>query len=165
MRVAILTDSTADLDPNRAADLGVEVVPLFVNFGEKSYRDRIDITRDEFYRRLADAVLPTTSQAPQAVYEQYYAPHVAAGREIVCISISGALSGTVNAAYAAAAQFEGATIRVVDSLSVSGGLMLMVMLAVELAHHGASADRIQAELERVRPNQRLFATIPDLSHA
>ena len=67
MRVAIVTDSTADLDPNLAAKLGVEVVPLFVNFGEKSFRDRIDITRDEFYARLAsESVLPTTSQAPAA---------------------------------------------------------------------------------------------------
>ena len=167
MPVAIVTDSTADLDPNRAADLGVEVVPLFVNFGERSYRDRIDITREEFYARLSQdgGALPTTSQASQALYEEYFAPHVAAGREVVAISISGALSGTINAAAAAAAQFPPGAIRIVDSLTVSGGLMLLVVLAVDLAARGASAEEIAREVERVRGHQRLFATIPDLSHA
>ena len=166
MALAIVTDSLADLDPNRAADLGVEVVPLFVNFGEKSFRDRIDITREEFYRRLAtEDVLPTTSQASAAIYEEYFASHAAAGNEVVCLSISGKLSGTINAAHTAAAQFPNATIEIFDSLTVSGGLMLLVVYAVELAQRGLNAKAIVAELERVRASQKLYAALPDLSHA
>ncbi|MBV8074521.1 MAG: DegV family protein [Candidatus Eremiobacteraeota bacterium] len=164
--VALVTDSTADLDPNRAAQLGVEVVPLFVNFGEKSFRDRIDITRDEFYARLgSEAALPTTSQASAATYEQYFGSHVAAGSDVVCLSISGKLSGTINAAHAAAAQFPPGTIRIFDSYSVSGGLLLLVTLAASLGAAGESAEAIVAALERARATQALYAALPDLSHA
>ena len=166
MRVAIVTDSTADLDPNLAAQLGVEVVPLYVNFGEKSFRDRIDITRDEFYTRLASqSTLPTTSQAPAATYAEYFSTHAAAGAEVVCLSISSGLSGTINAATAAASHFPQTTIRVFDSRTVSGGLMLLVLAAAELAEQQKSADEIVATLETLRERQRLFAAIPDLSHA
>lgn len=166
MRVAIITDSTADLDPDVAARLGIDVVPLFVNFGESSFRDRVDITRDEFYARLErDDVLPTTTQASTASYTEQFARHAAAGREILCISISGALSGTINAAHAAARDFSGATIRIFDSRTVSAGLMLLVTAAAELAERGSSADEIVAQLEPLREHGRLFAAIPDLSHA
>ena len=166
MRVAIVTDSTADLDPNVAAELGVEVVPLYVNFGERSFRDRIDITREEFYTRLAsDSALPTTSQAPTAVYAEFFAAHAASGAEVVCLSISSSLSGTINAATAAAAQFPQAKIRIFDSRTVSAGLMLLVLEAVKLAGQDKGADEIVAALETQRAHQHLFAAIPDLSHA
>ena len=165
MRVAIVTDSTADLDPNLAAQLGVDVVPLFVNFGETSFRDRVDITRDEFYARLAsESALPTTSQASAAAYGESFAKHAAAGAEIVCLSISAGLSGTINAATIAASHFPQTKIRVFDSRTVSGGLMLLVLAATELAER-KDADAIVAALEALRERQRLFAALPDLSHA
>ena len=166
MGVAVVTDSTADLESDIAASLGVDVVPLYVNFGESSFRDRIDISRDEFYARLrAEETLPTTSQASVASYAECFARHVAAGNEIVCISISGALSGTINAAHAAAKDFPAASIRIVDSRTVSAGLMLHVHVAAELAAQGRNADEIVRALEALRARQRLFAAIPDLSHA
>lgn len=166
MRVAIITDSTADIDADVAARLGVDVVPLFVNFGEKSFRDRVDITRDEFYNRLgSDATLPTTTQASAAAYADHFARHTAARREIVCISISGALSGTINAAHAAARDFPHATIRIVDSRTVSAGLLLLVRAAAELAERGRKADEIVTAIEALSERGRLFAAIPDLSHA
>jgi len=166
MPVTLVTDSTADLDPEVASALGVQVVPLYVNFGKDSLRDRIDITRDEFYRRLAEGdELPTTSQAPAAAYAELFARASAGGSEIVCVSISSKLSGTINAAVAAAAQFPGATIRIVDSRTVSGGLQLLVSAALELAKSGCGADEIAGRLEDLRAGQALFAAIPDLSHA
>lgn len=166
MRVALVTDSTADLDPDVAEQLGIDVVPLYVNFGNQSFRDRVEITREEFYRRLAeDRLLPTTSQAATATYAEHFRRGISAGKEIVCLSISSRLSGTINAATAAAAQFPEATIRVVDSRTVSGGLWLLVFAALELAEAGAGANQIAVEIERMRGGQALFAAIPDLSHA
>ncbi|MGH7715352.1 MAG: DegV family protein [Vulcanimicrobiaceae bacterium] len=166
MRVAIITDSTSDIDPDVAARLGVDVVPLFVNFGETSFRDRVDITRDEFYARLGSGTtLPTTTQASAAAYAEHFARHIAAGSEIVCISISRALSGTINAAHAAARDFPHASIRIVDSRTVSAGLLLLVRTAAELAERGKNADEIVAVLESLCARGRLFAAIPDLSHA
>ncbi len=166
MRVAVVTDSTADLEPDVAATLGVDVVPLFVNFGESSFRDRIDITREEFYARLrTEATLPTTSQASAASYAECFARHAAAGNEILCISISSALSGTINAAYAAAKDFPATSIRIFDSKTVSAGLMLLVYAAASLAAQGKSGDEIVRALEALRACQALYAAIPDLSHA
>lgn len=164
--VAIVTDSTSDLDPADARERGIAVVPLFVNFGESSYRDQIDLSRDEFYRKLASLkVLPTTAQPTPASFEEAFRPPVEAGRAVVCITIMGSLSGTVNAAATAAKAFPGAEIHVVDSGTVAGGLALQAQHASDLARAGADAASIVAALKRDYATCRGFATLPDLSHA
>ena len=165
MGIAIVTDSTSDIEPARAAQIGVAVVPLFVVFADKGYRDYLDLSRAEFYEKLAhEKVLPTTSQPTSAMFEEAFAPHVAAGDEIICIVISQALSGTINAARAAAERFPNAKIHLVDSQSAAGGLGLQVLHAAELVRAGKSAGEILAALEHDRETQRLFAALPDLSH-
>jgi DegV family protein with EDD domain len=165
MAVAIVTDSTSDIVPDRAAELGVTVVPLMVLFGDRSFRDNIDLTRQQFYVKLAsDAALPTTSQPTAAMFEEAFRPAVERGDEILCVVVSSKLSGTINAARAAASVFPDATIRVVDSESAAGGLGMQVMLAQELREKGASLDDIVAALVREEETQRLYACVPDLSH-
>ena len=165
-RVAIVTDSTADLDPADAAARGIDVVPLFVNFGDARFRDNVDLSHDEFYRKLGSlTVLPTTSQPTPAMFEDAFRPHVEAGRPIVCVTIMSSLSGTINAATTAARAFPDADIRVVDSGTVAGGLALTAQHAADLSGAGASADAIVATLARDADVLRGFATVPDLSHA
>lgn len=160
MAVAIVTDSTSDIEPARARELGVDVVPLLVLFGDKSYRDYLDLSRSEFYEKLArEKTLPVTSQPTPAMFAEVFAKHAQAGTPVICIAISQALSGTINAARAAAEQFPGAAISIVDSQSVAGGLGLQVQLAVELARAGASVTQILSELELERGTQRLFAAL------
>ncbi|MBV8581111.1 MAG: DegV family protein, partial [Candidatus Eremiobacteraeota bacterium] len=78
-RVAIVTDSTADLDIADAQARGIGVVPLFVQFGDARYQDNVELTREEFYRKLASlTVLPTTSQPTPAMFEDAFRPHVEA---------------------------------------------------------------------------------------
>ena len=164
--VAVVTDSTSELDPAMQERYGIDVVPLFVNFGETRYRDTVDLTRDAFYGKLdAEAVLPTTSQPTAAMFEDVFRGHVAAGRPVICLTIMSRLSGTINAATAAAQQFPGAAIHVVDSATVSGGLALQAMHAADLARSGAGAEAILAALEVDRERERGYATLPDLSHA
>ncbi len=165
MAVGIVTDSTSDIEPQLADRRGITVVPLFVIWGERSYRDYIDLSRREFYERLAsESELPKTSQPSPQMFEDAFAPLVSAGQEIVCITVSSKLSGTINAARAAAARFEGARITIFDSLSVAGGLGMQARIANDLAKHGAGTDAIVAALENERRAQRLYACIPDLSH-
>lgn len=165
MPVAIVTDSTSDLEPSRALAAGVTVVPLFVVFGDTSYKDYVELSRPEFYRKLqTEAVLPTTSQPTAAMFEEAFAPHVAAGDEVLCICISGKLSGTVNAARAGAAHLEGANVEIYDSLTVAGGLAMMVLHARELAQAGATRAQIVDSLDAWRATERLYACLPDLSH-
>jgi DegV family protein with EDD domain len=164
--VAIVTDSTSDLTPELVARYGVDVVPLFVNFGDERFRDGIDLTHDAFYARMAgESTLPTTSQPTAAMFEDAFRPAVGAGRPIVCLTIMSSLSGTHNAATAAAQQFPGAEIHIVDSGSVAGGLALQTMHAAELAASGADAATILAALDRDRQRGRGYFTLPDLSHA
>ncbi len=166
MNVAVVTDSTADLDAELAAEYGIDVVPLFVNFGDERFRDGIDLSRDDFYRRMREGGgLPTTSQPTAAMFEDVYRPLVAAGRSIVSIHITQALSGTLNAARAAAAQFGAADIRLIDSGTVTAGCALLVLRAAELARSGAGLDAIVASVERDRAVQQGYVTLPDLSHA
>jgi len=165
LAVAVVTDSTSDIEPARAAELGVDVVPLFVIFGEKSYRDYVDLSRSEFYEKLAtEPVLPTTSQPPAQLFEDVFRPHVQAGDAIVCIVISSKLSGTIHSARSAAQQFAGAEIAVVDSQSVAGGLGMLALHASALAKAGADVETILAAIERDKQRQHLYACIPDLSH-
>jgi DegV family protein with EDD domain len=163
--VAIVTDSTSDIDPVDAADKGITVVPLFVVFGDRSYRDYVDLSREEFYRKLqTESILPTTSQPTSAMFESAFAPAAQAGDDILCITISSHLSGTLNAAAAAAISFPQTRIVAYDSQSVAGGLGMMVSYAHELASSGATIDEIVTALDRWRASQRLYACIADLSH-
>ncbi len=165
MPLRIVTDSTSDISPERARALGITVVPLFVVFGNRSYRDYVDLTRPQFYDMLAsEKELPTTSQPSAQMFEEAFRPFVEAGDEILCISISSFLSGTINAARAAAQTFPNATIDVYDSQSAAGGLGMMAMRAADLAAQGASRERILQALHQERATQRLYACIPDLSH-
>lgn len=165
MAVAVVTDSTSDIEPARARELGIEVVPLFVIFGEKSYRDYVDLSRRDFYEKLAsEPVLPITSQPTAQMFEDAFRPHVEAGDQIVCIVISSKLSGTINAARSAAVQFPGASISIVDSESVAGGLGMQVLHACALAKAGASVEQILSAIEHEKRTQHLYACIPDLSH-
>lgn len=165
MAIAIVTDSTSDITPQRAAALGIDVVPLFVVFGDRSYRDYVDLSRDEFYHKLeTEKTLPTTSQPSSAMFADAFRPHVAAGDAVLCLTIASQLSGTINAARAAAAEFPGARIEVVDSQSVAGGLGLLAMHANERARGGMSMEALLADLDRQRASARFFACLRDLGH-
>jgi DegV family protein with EDD domain len=165
LSIAVVTDSTSDLDPKRAAELGITLVPLFVVFGDTSYRDNIDLTRREFFAKLREGtVLPTTSQPTPQMFEDAFRPLIEAGHDILCVTISSYLSGTMNAARTAAQQFPDAKIVIYDSLSAAGGLGLLALRARELVAEGADWDTLLAKLDRERATERLYACIPDLSH-
>ncbi len=165
MAVAIVTDSTSDIEPGSARASGIAVVPLFVVFGDRSYKDYVELSREEFYRKLAsERVLPITSQPTAARFEEAYAGPVEAGDDVLCIVISSHLSGTINAARAGAQRFGSARIEIYDSKTAAGGLGLMVLRAREMAAAGATLDEIVAMLDVWRTGQHLYACLPDLSH-
>ncbi len=165
MSIAIVTDSTSDVEPFAAARDGIVVVPLFVVFGDRSYRDYVELSRPEFYEKLtSEPALPITSQPTAAMFEEAFAPLVERGERILCIVVSSKLSGTINAARAGAQRFPDAAIEIYDSESVAGGLNMMVMRARALANAGADMPEILAALDDERRTQRLYACLADLSH-
>lgn len=165
MAVRILTDSTCDMDPEYAEKHGVTVFPMSVFFGDEHFRDGVDLTREEFYRRLEEGpVLPKTSQITPAFFEEQFREAREAGDTVVCILISSKLSGNYQSALIGRNLAGGEGIYVVDSLTVTGGLWLLVHIAVKLRDKGMSAREIATYLESVRPRMRFYATLETLKY-
>lgn len=160
--VRIVVDSTADLPPQIRER--VHVVPLTVHFGNEEYVDGVDITGPEFYKKLAVCkVLPTTSQTAPYAFAEAFDEAVEAGDTVVCLAVSGALSGTCQSAMIAAADYPG-QVFVVDSRSIAIGLGILTGYAVELADRGMDAAAIAEEINAVKGNIRLFAVVDTLEY-
>ena len=148
-RVKIVTDSTADLPRELAADLGITVVPLYVRFGSETYRDRVDISEDEFYRRLVnDRIHPSTSQPTPQDFVNFYEKSSQQADGIISIHISDKLSGTCNSALQAKEMMTTkCPIEVVNSETVSMGLGLLAVKAVSIA---SAAKDLRQAVEEVK---------------
>jgi DegV family protein with EDD domain len=165
-RVAVVTDSTADLAPEVAARYGITVVPLNVHFGQQTFRDQVDLSTDEFMTRLATAEkLPTTSQPSVGVFESAFRALAKTYDEIIAVLISSRLSGTVRSAQLAAeAVGDEVQVEIVDSQNVSYALGLQAIRAAELAREGHSAAEIAATLQMELASYHLVFFVETLEH-
>jgi DegV family protein with EDD domain len=166
MPVRIVTDSTADLTPQLTRELGITVVPVYVRFGHESYRDGIDISREEFYERLVTSpVHPTTSQPTPADFVQVYRELSKETDKIVSIHVSGKLSGTYNSALQGKELAETkCDIRVIDSESVTMGLGMTALAAARLATSGESLQKVTDEVKQAIPNTHLLGLFDTLKY-
>ena len=149
--IRIVTDSTCEAPPDLLRNPAVTVVPLHVIFGQDSYQDNIEMTREQFWARLPESdKLPTTSQVTPAQFEVPFKAFTDAGDEVIAITLSAKLSRTYESALLAKDSLPGRAIDVVDSKSISVGLGLVVQQAVEMASAGTSRAEIVAKLEQMR---------------
>jgi DegV family protein with EDD domain len=154
MVIKIVTDSTADLPPGVAEELGITVVPLYVRFGDKLYRDRIDISEDEFYDRLVhDPVLPGTSQPTPNDFAFVYRNLAKEADGIISIHISSKLSGTCSSALSGKQLIDShCPIEVIDSLWTSIALGYLAMRAAIGARAGKGLQELVQEINNLIPN-------------
>jgi DegV family protein with EDD domain len=166
MAIKIVTDSTADLPSQIAQELGITVVPIYVRFGEEVYRDRVNISEDEFYQRLElTTVHPSTVQPGPQDFLEVYRKLSSEADSIVSIHISGKLSGTCNSALMAKEMMEtGCPIEVVDSQTVTMGLGLIAMVAANMANAGESMDKILEEVKQTIPKIHFLALFDTLKY-
>jgi len=166
MTVKIVTDSSADLPPQLAQQLGITVVPLYVRFGSEVYRERVDISDDEFYQRLLHGPThPVTIQPSPQDFVNAYQELSPEADGIVSIHISSKLSGTCNSALQGKEMTDkGCPIEVVDSQLVSVGLGLISMAAATVAKTGADLQRVVEEVKQTIPNSRLLCLIDTLKY-
>jgi DegV family protein with EDD domain len=165
--VYLVTDSSSDLTPEEIEPFDLEVVPLTVRFGSEEFTDGVDLSIDDFYRRMEDSEeLPQTAcPSPGAFAAAFRRAEEAGAAGVVCITISGELSNTLQSAQTAAAGFEGRLpVRVVDSRSVSSGLGTMVLEAAATARSGADLDAVMAVVDGLVPRTRVFATLNTLEN-
>lgn len=150
MSVKIIVDSTCDFEPEERQALGIEMIPLTVQFGEEIFLDGIDITKEEFFQRLrASKELPHTSQINPATFLEVYERLGADGSELLVMTISKNLSGTYQSACVAAEQYTG-KIRVVDSSLATTAFAMMVRIACRMRDEGHTVDEIADYLEKIR---------------
>ena len=163
--VRIITDGTSDLSVQRGLDLNVHVMPMRVFFGQDSFVDGVDITREEFFARLTSGdVLPTTSQLNPEDFLEVFQKYVDQGDEIVGIFLSTELSGTCQSACIARDMVEGGEIHIVDSRTVTFALALLVEEAARMRDQGLSAAQIAAEVEKLAQRTRLLAIVDTLTY-
>jgi DegV family protein with EDD domain len=146
MTVKIVADSLSDITSDMADELGIIVVPVYVRFGEDVYRDRVEITTDEFYRRLVhDANFPSTTQPTPKDFLDVYTGLAKEADEILVVNLSSKLSGTYQSALQAKDMFSGkCRIEVIDSQLVIMGLGLVVIAVAKAVQAGASLNEAAA---------------------
>ena len=163
--VKILTDSSCDLSPQRCEELGVEMLPITVNFSGETYRANIDITNDQFYEKLATVEeLPKTAQITPADFEKIFRPYKESGEEVVCLLISSRMSGTLQSATVAKDILGATNIYLPDTMNVTFALGLLVEEAVKMRDRGLSASEITRQIEELVPRVRLFALVDTMKY-
>lgn len=148
--IKIVTDSTAYPTEQEIKERDLTIVPLYVTSKDAIYRERVDISDEEFYKRLKDKEEFSRSQPSTNDFVEAYKPLLEKGYEILSIHISSILSGTVNAATAAKELLKTDKITIVDSKSSSVNLLYKVKKASELVKKGLSREEIKNEIEKMQ---------------
>ncbi len=164
MAVRLVVESSSDIDIKEAEKLGVTMLPIPITFGEEEYKDGVDITRELFYEKLEKSTdLPKTSMINAYAFEEVFEKCVSSGDEVVAIVLSSRLSGTFNAAKTASESF-GDKVFVVDSLSATAGLKILIEYALKLAKDGKSAKEIYEILEEKKQKVQIVAMVDTLKY-
>lgn len=162
-KVQVITDSTADVPPDLVKRLGITVIPCLVRFGERFYRNGVDLTRDAFYALLQRSPV-ATSQPSVGVFEETYRQAAEQGRQIISIHAAGKLSGIYNAACSAARNLPHGVIEVIDSRSVSLGAGMLAVAAAEAAQRGEPLSAIAARIREMAGRVRMLAVLDTLEY-
>ncbi len=164
--VRLVTDSSCDLPQDVVDAHGIIVVPLTIRFGDEELTDRVELTSEEFYRRMESFDgLPETAAPSPGAFEEAFKTAGAHGDQVVCLNISSALSATMASAQNAAKAVEGdLDVRVIDSRSITAGLGTQLILAAEAAAEGADADAVTAVIEAAVPRTRIYGGLDTLEN-
>lgn len=161
-KIRIVIDSTADTAASVREKCSV--VPLVVSFGDKQYLDGVSIDHERFYEMLIESdTLPTTSQPSPAAFAQVYEEAVAAGEQVVVLTVASGLSGTFQSASIAAMDYP-EDVFVVDSKTVSIAAGILAERALNLAETGISARELATVLEAEREKIRILALFDTLEY-
>jgi DegV family protein with EDD domain len=161
----IVTDCAADLTRNEVEALGINVVPLFIQFPEGEVNSN-ELTPDDFYQRLIKIApdIPTTSQPSSGIFTSLYKKLTDIGEEVISIHISSGLSGTIESARLGAAQLPGKNVDIVNSMTLSGGQRFQVLAAAIAAKGGKQKQFILERLSKIREATEVIYTLETMEY-
>jgi DegV family protein with EDD domain len=161
---AVVLDSTADLSDPQARHPNWRSVSLYVRFGEETFREYVDISEAEFYRRLRESPDPPKSSQPSpADFQQVFAS-LADFEHVLCVTLSAKISGTYESARLAAENTGGGRVRVLDSGVTSGGTVILADAIQRRLDQGTDQGEIEALVERFRRERGLLFTVDTLEY-
>ncbi len=161
----IITDSTADIPMEFARRHDIDVVPLTIHLGERSWKDYYDVEPDEFYELIKKtSAFPTTSQPTPQDFINAYSPFVVINEPILSLHLSSRLSGTYQSALLAKSHFPDAMIEVVDSLQASFALSMMIIICAEKAKKGESILDVANFARQIGPQIETYFSVDSLDH-
>ncbi len=164
MAIQIMTDSAADYTAAEIQRGNFICVPMGITFGEETFSDGVDLTRDQFYERLQGGEFPTTSQPSPADFQQYFKAAKKAGDDMIVVLISSELSGTYQGAMLAKEMVEYDRIFIIDSLNATVSMRILINRAIQMRAEGRSAEEIVEELEQLKGRIQLYAGLDTLEY-
>jgi len=167
MTVRVVTDSACDLPEPVARELGIEIVPLSIRFGDEEFVDRRDLTPSQFWAKVAGSpVLPQTAAPSAGLFEEAFRRLLDDGATgIISINLSSKLSATLQAAEIAAKSLEGlCPVEIVDSQSVTLALGNLCITAARLAANGADLATVTRQVTELRNRTRLYGALDTLEN-
>jgi DegV family protein with EDD domain len=164
--VKVVTDSCSDITPQLARELGITVVPLYVQFGDEIYRDNVDLGTEEFYHKLETSkIRPATSTATPADFAKVFTKLAEETKEILTITLSEKFSATYAAVLQGKAMVKkDCQIEVIDSRAGAGAQMLLVVLAAQMAQAGANLEQIADQVRRAIPRVHVRISFDTLEY-
>jgi DegV family protein with EDD domain len=164
-KVGIIIDTACDLPKEAYEELNVAMLPLWVHFSDKSYRDQVDIEKDEFYRLLDKEFPKTSTPSPIEIKEIVDKEFAFGADEVIIITLSSRLSGANNLANLVAMDYDG-KVKVFDTKNIAIGSGFYAYRAAELRDQGHNADEIIKIMEddRAKMKSRTYFVIPELTN-
>ena len=163
--VVIVTDSTAYLPDSIVKELGIKVIPLHVIWGDKVYKDGVDLTAEDFYPMLKAAkTLPTTSQPSPKDFMDLYQDILDKGNKVISIHISSGISGTINSAIQAKEMLSTKDIEIIDSKSSGMALGFIAIVTARLAKKNASFDECKKLAHTAVENIGVYFAVDTLEY-
>lgn len=164
-QLRIVTDSTCDLPPELVERYGIVVVPALIRFGNETYLDGVEITRQEMYRRMVEGdEVPKSSQPSPGQFLEVYQELVAQGLSILSIHVTAKTSGVCQSAYLARSMLPEADIEVSDSASISMGTGFIILEAARAIEAGKGKSEVLALIEDIKSRMNIYATVGTLKY-
>ena len=165
--IRVVTDSSCDLPQNLVDELGIEIVPLTIRFGNEEFVDRVELSTADFWRRCAASPgLPETAAPAPGAFEEVFRRLADEGADgVVSINLSRDLSATIQSAeLAAKAVADRIPVQVVDSRSLTMGLGLIVLEAARMAQQGKGIDDVAGAAEDLSARTRVYGALDTLEN-